>query len=113
MGALPKAIYEEGFKNKDYRNLDIADPRDNIIKRIFDHAVHMGQNIEPIAAQNLQRGQLRGSNISTGETIAGIRPASTAIESPGRIAALKAAAAKRDIDARNRSNMRQQNLRQQ
>jgi hypothetical protein len=106
MGALPKAIYEEGLTNKDYRNLDIADPRNNIIKRIFDHAVHMGQNIEPIAAQNLQRGQLRGSNISTGETIAGIRPASTRIESPGRIAAIQAAADKRDIDARNRANLR-------
>ena len=72
----------------------------------------MAKGTAPIVTQQLGRGRLRGSNISTGEILGGIRPANVAIESPGRIAALKAAAAKRDVQARNRANVRDINRRE-
>jgi hypothetical protein len=112
LGALPKAVIEEGMLNKDYRNLDIADPRDTLVKRLFDHAMHFAKGNEPIALQNLVKGQKTGSNISTGETLAGIRAASPYITNPGRLTAIKARAAGKEIQARDRSNIRLQNQRQ-
>jgi hypothetical protein len=105
LGALPKAAIEV-TQNKDYRGKDIADPRDAYIKRLFDYSLHVAKGNIPIAIQNLQRGNKIGSNISTGETVAGIRDAGLNIENPGRAAALKAGAARREIKSRDRSDRR-------
>jgi hypothetical protein len=112
LGALPKAAIEV-TENKDYRGKDIADPRDGVVKRLFDYSMHVAKGNIPIAAQNLQRGNKIGSNISTGETLGGIRDAGMNIENPGRAAALKAGAARRDIQSRNRSDRRLQGQYQQ
>ena len=77
----PKMAWQS-LTNRDWQDKMIRNPSDPIYQQIIDYFKWVGDSLGPISAHTLIKGQKEGSNISTPESMLGIRPAPSYMQDP-------------------------------
>ena len=96
---------QESITNKDWRGDPVADPTKNILEQLPARVGHMGSAFAPgqITLQNVA-GKQPGSNISTPERVAGVRPAPSRMTAPERNERIEDYIARKREAAKERHN---------
>jgi hypothetical protein len=81
VASAPRLLYQ-GLKGEDWQGHLIANPDDPILQRMLQYFQWVEQSLGPISIHTLLKGEKRGSNISTLESMLGIRPAPMYREDP-------------------------------
>ena len=66
--------------NRDWQDLPIFNPNDSVPGWLKQFAKYAAETYGPISVRQLAQGQKEGSNIGTGQTMMGIRPASSYLQ---------------------------------
>lgn len=110
MGPLAKAVTEMILTGKDWQGKDIRlhdwSDAPGWIEDYFDYL----KKFQPISVQSLEQGQKRGSKITTGESLFGIRPAPMWEQDPQGMANFLRRRQQIERQQRQRSQTRQQNI---
>lgn len=81
IATMPR-IVKESITNKDWKDQPIRNVNDPTVDQVRQYLEYVYRSLGPITIKQLAKGQKVGSNISTGESLLGVRPAPSPLQDP-------------------------------
>lgn len=98
----------ESLTNKDWKDQPIRNPNAPYPEQVREYFKYVYQSLGPISVKQLLKGNKEGSNISTGETLLGLRPTPSFLQDPEGYDKMKKGISERDWQKKERYDKRQQ-----
>lgn len=106
VATLPR-MTKETLTNKDWKDQPIRDPSAPALDQVRQYLKYVYESLGPISVKQLLKGNKEGSNISTGETLLGLRPTPQFLQDPKGYEKMMSGVNKRDWTKKERYDKRQ------
>lgn len=101
-------MVKESLTNKDWKDQPIRNPNAPYPEQVREYFKYVYQSLGPISVKQLLKGNKEGSNISTGETLLGLRPTPSFLQDPEGYDKMKKGINERDWQKKERFDKRQE-----
>lgn len=101
-------MVKESLTNKDWKDQPIRNPSAPYPEQVREYFKYVYQSLGPISVKQLLKGNKEGSNISTGETLLGLRPTPQFLQDPEGYDKMKHGIDQRDWQKKERYDKRQE-----
>lgn len=101
-------MVKESLTNKDWKDQPIRNPNAPYPEQVREYFKYVYQSLGPISVKQLLKGNKEGSNISTGETVLGLRPTPSFLQDPEGYDKMKHGINERDWQKKERFDKRQE-----
>lgn len=107
MATAPRMVLET-LTNKDWKNQPIRNPSAPTPEQVRQYFQYVYRSLGPISMKQLMQGNKKGSNLTSGETLLGLRPVPGFLQDPEGYKKMKEGINRRDWDKKRRFDIRQE-----
>jgi hypothetical protein len=106
--ATAPRMVKESLTNKDWKDQPIRNPSAPYPEQVREYFKYVYQSLGPISVKQLLKGNKEGSNISTGETLLGLRPTPSFLQDPEGYEKMMKGIGQRDWQKKERYDKKQE-----